>query len=431
MNMGIYNCDLHYHSPYAAACAKTITIPVLAREAKKKGLNLLTSADILHSQWYEHVKENLSKDENGSFYFKEDKGLPENKRTYFLLGCEVETVMRVHHLLYFKDFEHVDLFKKEFNKYKLGPEKYGDGRPRIPITATQLIDICKDLNVPIGPAHAFTPYFGVYSHFDTLKDAYGKNWKEIKFIELGLSADSNIANKIPDLLGISFFSFSDSHSPMSYRIGREYVSMNLEKPNFDSFLKLLTKKGNNKIEYNVGFNPNEGKYNRTACRACGQTHTLEQAEKNNWRCIKCKGILKKGVGDRVIEVAKVQGNKELKDIDKRPEYKYLIPLAQVIQLALKEKNIDSKNVIEKYELFINKHTEIEVMLSLSEDKLNEIDKDITKYILAFRKNLVVFKPGGAGFYGAPYICFTEAEKLKKQKEIDEETIIKFEQKTLF
>jgi len=429
--MSIYNCDLHYHSPYAAACAKTITIPVLAREAKKKGLNLLTSADILHSQWYEHVKENLIEDKNGSFYFKEDKELPENKRTYFLLGCEVETVMRVHHLLYFKDFKHVDLFKREFNKYKLGPEKYGDGRPRIPITAKQLVDICKDLNVLIGPAHAFTPYFGVYSHFDTLKDAYGDNWKEIKFIELGLSADSIIANKIPDLLGINFFSFSDSHSPMSYRIGREYVGMNLDAPNFDSFLKLLNKTGNNKVEYNVGFNPNEGKYNRTACRVCGQVHSIEQAEKNNWRCIKCKGILKKGVGDRVIEVAKVQGNKELKDIDRRPEYKYLIPLAQVIQLALKEKNIDSKNVIERYELFISNHTEIEVMLNLSEDELEKIDKEITKYILAFRKNLVVFKPGGAGFYGVPHICFTEAEKKKKQKEIDEETIIKFKQKTLF
>ncbi len=429
--MSIYNSDLHYHSPYAAACAKNISIPILAREAKKKGLNLLTSADILHSKWYEHVKENLVKDKDGTFFFKEDKDLPENKRTNFLLGCEVETVMRVHHLLYFKDFEHVDLFKIEFNKYKKGPEKYGDGRPRIPIDAEQLIDICKELDVPIGPAHAFTPYFGVYSHFDTLKEAYGKNYKYIKFIELGLSADSRIANKIPDLSGINFFSFSDSHSPMSYRIGREYVAMNLDAPNFDSFLNLLNKKKENKIEYNVGFNPNEGKYNRTACRVCSQIHSIDQAEKNNWRCIKCKGIVKKGVADRVIEIARLQGNKELKDIDKRPEYKYLIPLAQVIQLALKEKNIDSKNVIEKYELFIKENTEIGVMLNLSEDELNRIDKEITKYILAFRKDLVVFKPGGAGFYGVPFICFSEQEKIKKQKEIDEETKIKIEQKTLF
>ena len=39
--MTIYNCDLHYHSPYAAACAKNITIEVLAREAKKKGIGVI------------------------------------------------------------------------------------------------------------------------------------------------------------------------------------------------------------------------------------------------------------------------------------------------------------------------------------------------------------------------------------------------------
>jgi len=428
--MGIYNCDLHYHSPYAAACAKNISIPILAREAKKKGLNLLTCADILHSKWFEHVKENLI-EERGTYYYKEDKDLSKNKRTYFLLGCEVETIMRVHHLLYFKDFNAVTKFKEKIIKYKTGPEKYGDGRPKLPITAKELIDICKEQNVLIGPAHAFTPYFGVYSHFDSIKEAYGENHKYIKFIELGLSADTKTANKIPDLKNIKFFSFSDSHSPMSYRIGREYVALELDEPDFNSFSNLLEDIGKNKILYNVGFNPNEGKYNRTACRKCSQIHELDQAEKNNWRCIKCKGIIKKGVKDRVIEIANKQGNKELKDIVKRPDYKYLIPLAQIIQIALKEKNIDSPKVIEKYELFIKDNTEINVMQFLPESKLKEIDPEITKYIIAFRKDLVIFKPGGAGFYGVPHICFTEQEKRKKQEEIDQEIKIKFEQKTLF
>ncbi len=428
--MSTYNCDLHYHSPYAAACAKNISIPILAREAKKKGLNLLTSADILHSKWLEHVKENLL-EEKGTYYYKEDKDLPINQRTYFLLGCEVETIMRVHHLIYFKDFNAVTKFKEKIIKYKNGPEKYGDGRPRLPITAKELIDICKEQEILIGPAHAFTPYFGVYSHFDSIKDAYGENYKYIKFIELGLSADTETANKIPDLKEIKFFSFSDSHSPMSYRIGREYVTLELEEPNFNSFSNLLNNIGKNKIMYNVGFNPNEGKYNRTACRKCGQIYELEQAEKNNWRCIKCKGIIKKGVRDRIIEIARSQNNKELKNIIKRPDYIYLIPLAQIIQLALKEKNIDSPKVIEKYELFIKENTEINVMLNLSDSKLNKIDPEITKYIIAFRKNLVVFKPGGAGFYGIPYVSFTEEEKRKKQEEIDQEIKIKSEQKTLF
>jgi len=35
------NIDLHIHSPYAAAVSKNMSTPVLAREAKLKGLDLI------------------------------------------------------------------------------------------------------------------------------------------------------------------------------------------------------------------------------------------------------------------------------------------------------------------------------------------------------------------------------------------------------
>ena len=422
-----YNIDLHVHSPYAAGVSKNMSIPELAKEAKLKGLDVLGTGDILHPTWFEHCKDNL-KEERDCFYFKDDIG---ELKTYFILSTEVETKGRVHHLLFFKNFKQVLEFRKELEKFSSDMMAYGGGRPRLSIGPEELLVLCVRHKVIIGPAHAFTPYFGIYASNDSLEKAYGGLWKEIKFVELGLSADTKTANLIPELKDVKFFSFSDAHSPNSYRIGREYVCAEMEKPNFESLRNLLHDKGKNYILYNVGYNPQEGKYNKTACKNCRKIHSLEDAIKFNWKCSKCKGPLKKGVEDRIIEIAKLQGNTELKEIKVRPEYKYLIPLAEIIQTEIGKKGMYDKRVLEKYTKIISKYTEIEVMLELPEEKLNEIDIDIARLIIAFRKGFVVFRPGGAGFYGEPFICFTEEEKQKKEKEILNEQKLKYLQKTLF
>lgn len=422
-----YNIDLHLHSPYAAGVSKNMSIPELAKQAKFKGLDILGTGDILHPSWYKHVKENL-KEKNNCFYYKEDTG---KLKTYFILTTEVETKGRVHHLLFFENFKQVDGFRKDIEKYSSDMMIYGGGRPRLSINSEALLNLCLKHKVVIGPAHAFTPYFGVYSSSNSLKEAYGKYYKEIKFIELGLSADSNTANLIPELKDLKFFTFSDSHSPHSFRIGREFVCAELEEPNFNSLNNLLENKKKNYIVFNVGYNPKEGKYNRTACRNCKKIHSLENAKLFSWKCSKCKGPLKKGVEDRIKEIALEQENKELKQITERPEYKYLIPLMDILQMEVGKKNTYNKLVLEKYNKIITKYTEIEVMLDLPEEKLNEIDIDISKLILSFRKGLVVFRPGGGGHYGEAFICSTEEEKTKKEKEILKEQEIRVIQKTLF
>lgn len=418
------NIDLHIHSPYAAAVSKNMSVPVLAKEAKLKGLDLMGTGDILHPKWLDHCKENL-KEENGCYYYKEDQ----EKKTYFLLTTEVETKGRVHHLIFFKNFEVVEKFKKEIEKYSSDMNIYGGGRPRLSLLPDQLLDVCVKYDVLVGPAHAFTPYFGIYSSNNSIKEAYGKNYKQIKFIELGLSADTKSANIIPELKDLTFFSFSDAHSPNSFRIGREFICADLKKPNYDSLKELLDKK--NGLLFTVGYNPQEGKYNRSACRECKQIYSLEDAIKYKWKCAVCKGPIKKGVEDRIKEIAREQGNNKYKEITKRPEYKYLIPLAQIIQIALNKKQIQDKQVIEIYEKMLEKNTEIDFMLNTTKEKLEKIDPMISKYILAFREDLVVFRPGGAGHYGVPFICFDENEKKETEEKIKKEQEIKIVQKTLF
>jgi uncharacterized protein (TIGR00375 family) len=425
-----YNVDLHYHSPYAGGCSKNITIPLLVKEAKIKGLQILTTADFFNKAWREHVKKNiLYDDKEDSFYYKEDKN-KENK-TYFILGCEVECRQRVHNLIYFKD---LDVFEEYFKNLKdniVGLEVYGSGRPRMKFNCEQLLNYSLDYEVLVGPAHAFTPYFGVYAHYDSLKDAYGDNYKKIKFLELGLSADTQLANTIPELKDLTFFSFSDAHSAYSYRVGREHVCCELEKPNYASIKDLLDKKKENKVVHNVGYDPQEGKYHRTACRGCGQIYSLSQAITNNYRCVLCKDVIKKGVKEKAYEIAEKQGNVDLHQITKRPPYKHLIPLAEIIQIYLKKKMISHKDVLEKYNQFVSKYTEIDIMFNVPYEDLEKIDVEITKYIKAFREDLVVFYPGGAGKQGKPVICFSELEKKQTQEKINKEIELKAIQKKLF
>lgn len=421
-----YNVDLHIHSPYASGVSKNMAIPLLAKEAKLKGLDILGTGDILHPLWLEHCREWL-REKAGCFYFKDDT----DRKTYFILSTEVETSGRAHHLLFFSDFEKVLEFRKDIEKFSSDMMVYGGGRPRLSLNPQELLGLCLKHDVLIGPAHAFTPYFGIYAGYDSLEMAYGKQWEKVLFIELGLSADTSTANLIPELKNKKFFSFSDAHSPNSYRIGREFVCMELEKPNYESLKNLLCDVGKNQIVYNVGYNPKEGKYNKTACRDCWKIYGLEDAIKLGWRCSSCKGILKKGVEDRIKEIAKKQGNNQLKQITNRPEYKYLMPLYELIQMEIGKKGSYEKCAQEKYEKIISRYTEIEIMLEVQEEKLREIDNGLAGYIMAFRKGLVAFRPGGAGHYGTPFICQSEEEKRLKEEEISREQDIKYIQKTLF
>lgn len=420
------NADLHLHSKYSAACSKNITIPELSKEGVKKGLDLLSTADILHPEWRKHVRENLI-EKDGCYRYKH---LINQKKIYYILGTEVETKNRIHHLLFFKDFKNIQNFYENIKNHTQNLDNYGSGRTKLSLTSKELLDICIKNQVIIGPAHIFTPYFGIYAHYDSLEQAYGENWKYIKFIELGLSADTHTANIIPELKDLFFFSFSDSHSQKSFRIGREYVCLDMERPNFLSLKHLLERK-KGKLLYNVGYDPREGKYHKTACRKCFTFYKLQDAISLNFKCALCKSTIKKGVEDRAFEVSILQGNKDLKPLKKEGvDYKYLMPLAQVIGLAIKRNNILHKEVQLIYEEFIKNHTEIEVMQGVEPKELEKINPLIAKYIMAFREKKVMFRPGGAGRYGEPFIFFDEKQALSKQKEINS-LYFKNTQKKLF
>ena len=108
--------------------------------------------------------------------------------------------------------------------------------------------------------------------------------------------------------------------------------MKLKKPCFGEIKKALASRGEGLIELNVGLDPREGKYHATACNACFARFSAEDAKRFDWKCPKCRGQIKKGVKDRILELASF--SQEIHP-EFRPEYFHAIPLAEIVQKRLK------------------------------------------------------------------------------------------------
>lgn len=408
--MKYFDCDLHFHGPYSGGVSKNMSIPLVSEQAKLKGLHILGSADILHKEWLKHCKQNL--EESRGVYREEKNG------TAFILSTEVQCSANVHHCIYFPSFAEVEQVKEKLQPYSKDMDKYGGGRPRIALDAEKIASVCLENNCLIGPAHAFTPYYGLYGHYSSLADCYKSASREISFLELGLSADTDMADLIEELHSVSFLSNSDSHSPWPHRIGREFTRFKMKEPSFKDFRKGLERDGERKITLNVGLNPKEGMYHCTACNTCHSKYSMADAVGLQWRCPNCKGTIKKGVKDRIREVAALT---EPVHPDFRPNYVQILPLAEIIAFALDLKGVQSKRVQSLWlDLVEEFHSEIDILLEEPLENIARIDARVAKHVEAFRKGLVLYVPGGGGHYGKPIICLSERECEEKTLSLGKE-----------
>lgn len=411
MDLKEFNADLHLHSPYSGGVSKNMLLPVLAEQAKLKGLQVLATGDILCKEWFAHAEKNLEK-KNGCFAIEEFN-------VNFILSTEINDVHNVHHLVFLEDFEKVQELREKLLKFGKLDGK-GFGRPTIKLNGEELAEKVFECNGLIGAAHAFTPYFSIYSHYNSLKECYGKNFEKVKFIELGLSADSALADLIEGNHSMEFLTASDAHSPWPVRLGREFVRIKMEKGNFSELKKALAREGKRGIVLNAGLDPREGKYHCTACNSCFTKYSLEDAVKLKWKCLKCNGAIKKGVHDRILELANFSEEIHPKF---RPNYLHIIPLAEIIKIALNIKNENSKEVQCTWKDFVETFkTEINVLIDEPIVNLTEANARVAEKIEAFRNSWVLYKAGGGGNYGTPIICASlqemEREKIELKNELD-------------
>ena len=150
------------------------------------------------------------------------------------------------------------------------------------------------IQVGDGKYHAFTPWTGIYAYYRSLAECYQEKTARIAFIELGLSADTDYADRIAELSSRTFLSNSDAHSPLSNKLAREFNRMEIEALGFREIAMAITREKGRHPTLNVGFFPEEGKYNRTACTRCYQQYSAVQMEELMGRCPECQGQIKLG-----------------------------------------------------------------------------------------------------------------------------------------
>lgn len=392
------NADLHIHSKYSAAVSRDMDLPQIAKEAQKKGVGMVGTGDCLHLKWLQSIKSH-----------QEIDGLFILDSTRFALTGEVEDSHRVHHLIILPDVAKAMELRERFagNSSTLD----SDGRPKIHMNGAEIADAVLEVGGLIGPSHAFTPWTGMYAAYRCLSECYQEHADRIKFIELGLSADTDYADRIAELSTRTFLSNSDAHSPRSNKLAREFNQLKLQNLSFDDLKMALIRENGRQTTLNVGFYPEEGKYNQTACTRCFRQYTAKKLDELQGRCPACMGLIKLGVKDRVEYLADYSLPVHP---DHRPPYLHLIPLAEIIAMALGNKSALAVGVQTRYNEIVQGRTEIEVLTDADLSKL-EAEPRVIEAIEAFRNGRVIVKPGGGGKYGE--VALPEQLQSRKQKSL--------------
>lgn len=302
-----------------------------------------------------------------------------------ILGAEIETSEdkgAAHSIAFFPFIHQMKEFSKIMSKHITNINLSSQ---RADLNAYNLLQIVMELDGKLIPAHVFTPFKSFYgSCYNQLSDAFKDKMDQIKVIELGLSADTNLADTIAELSKIQFLSNSDAHSVQ--KIAREYNILELEEPSFKHlFLALTSENEKNKVVGNYGLNPKLGKYHRTLCKNC-EYIAIDPPPVNF--CPKCgsKNITL-GVLDRIVTIADF---KKPFHPQRRPKYCHQIPLEFVPGVG--------KKTLERLISYFN--NEINILHNADEKSIAKIaGEKIALNIINARTGKLLIEVGGGGVYG--------------------------------
>lgn len=384
-----YHADLHIHSKFSGATSPRMDLDTISQQARLKGLSIVGTGDVFHPTWFESIKKDLVKVGEGTF---------EHPRhgIRFVLTTEVEDRNRVHHLIFFPSLTSTESVRENFAGKSSDIDV--DGRATLDLSAPEIVDVASENGCLVGPSHAFTPWTSMYKEFDSIRDCYGDSVGKVKFLELGLSADTQLADRVSELSDLTFLSCSDAHSPWPDKLGREFNRMELGDATWEEVAKAVKREGGRRISLNVGFDPRLGKYHLTACSRCYKQFDMEAAADLKWKCDKDGGWVKKGVLDRINELA---DSPEARHPTHRPPYLKIAPLAEVVALAMSNPDPHSPEVQEIWQKLVRKFgNEIFVLVDAPLDSLVEsAGPRLAAVVKAFREGNLRVLAGGGGKYG--------------------------------
>lgn len=359
-----YFVDLHIHigrtqtgKPVKITGSKNLTLTnILEESSERKGLHMIGVIDC-------HVPEVLAELQQ---LIREQRATPlqgggiRYGQMTLLLGTEIEIYDAtcqgpIHVLCYLPTIENMHLFSGWMSKHQ---KNITLSSQRSYVTAKELQRRVKELEGLFIPAHIFTPF----------KSVYGKGVKRslqeilepdlIDAMELGLSANTTMADQIKELHTYKFLSNSDAHSLA--KIGREYQLMALKEADFTHLRLALHSQKEQSIIANYGLDPKLGKYHQ---EVTGRLKQLVDGQTN-------EGM-----------------NSSVKS---RPAYVHQIPLEYIPHLGPKSLN----KLIDRF------GSEMNVIHSSTREELAELVRpQVAEIILEARAGKLHIQVGGAGVYG--------------------------------
>ena len=202
--------DLHVHigrseqgKPIKITAARSLNFANIAKECyERKGISVVGIIDCASPYVIEDI-ENFLK--TGEAYEIKDGGIIYKDKVCILLGSEVETseVGRnghkgaAHNVCFFPHLKDIKGFSQEMSHHI---KNITLSTQRSDLSGYELIDIVEKYNGILIPAHIFTPHKSYYGNCtDRLENIFKEKLNKIFAVELGLSADTFLADTISEL----------------------------------------------------------------------------------------------------------------------------------------------------------------------------------------------------------------------------------------
>ncbi|NHN28806.1 endonuclease Q family protein [Paenibacillus agricola] len=398
-----FYADLHIHigrteegQAVKISGAQNLTFYNIAREAsERKGMDLIGIIDCHSPSVQREMQHYLDR---GEMEELAGGGIRYHSST-IILGSELEIrdpgMGTAHLLAYMPTLAIMQEFTRWMSKHMKNVELSSQ---RIYVPGKVLQDEVVGRGGLLVPAHIFTPHKSMYGSCSTRME-HVLDLDKIAAVELGLSADSEMAGAISELDRYTFLTNSDAHSLA--KIAREYNRLQMEEPSFAELSKVLANQDGRGVIANYGLNPRLGKYHRTYCAACSSI--LDEVETTVERCLYCgsKKVVR-GVMDRIQEIADRGPKATSADLvsstetelfgasPQRPPYHYQVPLEYIPGIGPKK----LKGLLERF------GTEMKVLHHIPLEQLAEvIGEECASYIGQAREDKLTLQVGGGGKYG--------------------------------
>lgn len=377
--------DLHIHIGSAKGKAVKITASrlltlrsIIFDEAPRKGIDIVGVVDAGSRLVASEIEEMLSNDELQPL---SKGGFLAINGVLLIAGCEVETREGFHVITYLPSLDAIHSWQRFLRNRVRNLEL---STQRVDAGIVDLVALNEDLGGIFCPAHAFTPHKGVYGMWtDKLASKIGTVFHQIKVLELGLSADTDMADCLAETGCFTFVSNSDAHS--AGNIGREYNQLLMHELNFAELRWCLENRQGRKVIANYGMHPLMGKYHRTYCPACDLIATEAAPVLSCGKCGTDRIVL--GVKDRLVSIQDIP---ETRHPNHRPPYYYRIPLKDLpgigptIMTRLKQAVVNEIELIER--------TPIDELEKIAGPKVAATINDM-------RMGRLAIQAGGGGKYG--------------------------------